>query len=97
MLKLEESPQSMKEPILARRAVVTWLAKRPVRHLDSKGKSLQKVDRLIKIPYISKENADEDPKIRVSVKDEELIGKKMREAMLAKEKPIRLENVRLYV
>ena len=59
-----------KEPILARRAAATWLAKMPVRRLDSKGKSLQKVDRLIEILYISERNADEDPKIRVSVTDE---------------------------
>ena len=45
MLRLEESPQWAKEPILARRAVMTWLAKRPVWRPDSKGKSLQKVDR----------------------------------------------------
>ena len=97
MLKSEESSQWVKEPILARRAVATLLAKRPVRRPDSKGKSLQKVDGLIDIPYISKENADEDLEIRVSVKDEGLIGKKMREAMLTKGKPIVLEKVRLYV
>ena len=34
------------------------------------GKSLHKIDRLIEILYISEENANEDPKIRVSVKDE---------------------------
>ena len=55
---------------MAGRAAATLLAKRPVRHLDSEGKSLQKVDGLVEIPYISEENADEDPKIRVSVKDE---------------------------
>ena len=37
---------------------------------NSKGKSLHKVDGLIKILYIFEENADEDSKIRVSVKDE---------------------------
>ena len=74
--------------------MATWLAKRPVRHLDSKGISLQKIDGLIEIPYIFKENADEDREIRVSVKDEELIGKKMREGMLANGKPIVLEKVR---
>ena len=40
---------------------------------------------------------DEDPEIRVYVKDEGLIGKKMRKAMLANEKSIVLEKVRLYV
>ena len=71
--------------------------KRPVQGPDFEGKSRQKVDGLIEIPYISKENANEDLEIRVSVKDEGLIGKKMRKAMLAKGKPIVLEKVRLYV
>ena len=70
MLNPEESPHWAKEPILARRAATIWLAKRRVRRPDSKGKSLHKVDGLIEILYISEENADEDPKIRVSVKDE---------------------------
>ena len=73
---------------MARRAATTWLAKRSVWCPYSKGKSLQKVDRLIEIPYIFEENDDENPEVRVSVKDEGLIGKKMREAMLAKGKPI---------
>ena len=38
MLKPVESPRWAKEPILARRAAATWLAKRP-RRPDSKGKS----------------------------------------------------------
>ena len=45
MLKSEESPQWAKKPILARRETATWLVKRPVQCLDSKGKSLQKVNR----------------------------------------------------
>ena len=94
MLKPKESPQWAKEPILARRASATWLAKRSVRRPDSKGKSLQKVDGLIEILYIFEENTDDDHEIRVFVKDEGLIGKKMREAMLVKGKPIGLENVR---
>ena len=46
VLKPAESPQLVKEPILARRLAATWLTKRPVRLPDSKGKSLQKVNRL---------------------------------------------------
>ncbi|XP_022151410.1 activator of 90 kDa heat shock protein ATPase homolog [Momordica charantia] len=64
---------------------------------DSAGKSLQKVDGLVEMPYISDENADEDPEVKISVKDEGPIGKRMKEAMLAKGKPIVLEKVRLYV
>ena len=39
----------------------------------------------------------EDSEVRISLKDEGPIGKKMREVMLAKGKPIVLEKVRLYV
>ncbi|XP_022987469.1 uncharacterized protein LOC111485008 [Cucurbita maxima] len=56
-----------------------------------------KVNRLLEILYIFYENADEDPEVRVSVKDEGKNGKKMKEVMLAKGKPIVLEKVRLYV
>jgi len=55
MLKPEESPHWANEPILARRAAATWLAKMPMRRPDSKGKSLQKVDGLIEILYIFEE------------------------------------------
>ena len=67
----------MKEPILARRLTTTWFVKRPALRLDFKGKSLH--GGLIEISYISNENADEDLGARVSVKDEEPIGKKMKE------------------
>ena len=43
---------------------------------NSEGKSLQKVDGLVEISYISDEKADEDPEFRVSVKDEGKIEKK---------------------
>ena len=59
----------------------SWLLKKLVRRLDSKGKSRQKVNRFLKILYIFDGNAHEDSEVRVSVKDEGLIGKKMREAM----------------
>ena len=94
MLKPEESPQWAKEPILARRTAATWLVKRPVRRPDSKGKSLQKVDRFLEILYLFDGNAHEDSEVRVSMKDEGKIGKKMEKTMLAKKKPIVLEKVR---
>ncbi|XP_023544859.1 uncharacterized protein LOC111804331 [Cucurbita pepo subsp. pepo] len=85
----------VKETILARRPAATLLAKRSVRCPDSEGKSLRKVDGLVKIPYISNKNADEDHEVRIFVKDEGSIGKKIREAMLAKGKS--MKKVRLYV
>ncbi|XP_059428455.1 uncharacterized protein LOC132162207 [Corylus avellana] len=64
---------------------------------DADGKSLLKADGLVEIPYIADENADEDPDLRVSVKDEGPIGKRLKEAMLAKGKPLILVKVRVYV
>jgi activator of HSP90 ATPase len=58
---------------------------------------LLKADGFVEIPYIADENADEDPDLRVSVKDEGPIGKTLKEAMLAKGKPLILEKVRVYV
>ncbi|KAJ6994211.1 activator of 90 kDa heat shock protein ATPase [Populus alba x Populus x berolinensis] len=64
---------------------------------DSEGNSLLKVDGSVEIPYISDENADEDPEIRVTVKDESPIGKTLKNAMFAKGKPMVEDKVRVYV
>ncbi|KAJ6864568.1 hypothetical protein NC651_035198 [Populus alba x Populus x berolinensis] len=64
---------------------------------DSEGNSLLKVDGSVEIPYISDENADEDPEIRVTVKDEGPIGKTLKDAMFSKGKPVVEEKVRVYV
>ena len=77
--------------------MTTCLAKRLVLHPNFEGRSLQKVDGLVKILYIFYENTGENLEVMVSVNDESPFGKKMKEAMLAKEKSIVLENVRLYI
>lgn len=64
---------------------------------DSDGKSLLKVDGAVEIPYIADENADEDPEVKISVKDDGPIGRRIKEAMVAKGKPVILEKVRVYV
>lgn len=64
---------------------------------DADGTSLHKVDGSVEIPYIADENADEDPELRVTVKDEGPIGKRLKEAMVAKGKPIIFEKVRVFV
>ncbi|KAF5941237.1 hypothetical protein HYC85_022404 [Camellia sinensis] len=64
---------------------------------DSDGQTLLCADGIVEIPYISDENADEDPEIRVSVKDEGPIGKRLKEAFMAEGKPFVLEQVRVYV
>ncbi|ERN11128.1 activator of 90 kDa heat shock protein ATPase homolog [Amborella trichopoda] len=64
---------------------------------DSEGKSLQKVDGDVEFPYIADENADEDPEVKIIVKDDGPIGKCLKEAFISKGKPILLERVRKYV
>ncbi|KAJ1423285.1 START-like domain superfamily [Sesbania bispinosa] len=59
---------------------------------DSDGKILNRVNGTVEIPYISDENADEDPEVRVTVKDEGPIGKRLKEAMVAKGKPLILDK-----
>ncbi|XP_058771308.1 uncharacterized protein LOC131644743 [Vicia villosa] len=64
---------------------------------DSDGKILHKVVGSFEIPYISDENADEDPEVRVSVKDEGVIGKSLKDAVVVKGKAVILEKVRVWV
>ncbi|KAL5059493.1 hypothetical protein RYX36_031097 [Vicia faba] len=64
---------------------------------DTEGNSLMKVNGTVEIPYISDENADEDPDIRVTVEDEGPIGKRIKDAMFLKGKGLILEKVRVWV
>lgn len=64
---------------------------------DPDGKSVIKCDGTVEIPYIADENADEDPEVKILVKDEGPLGKRLKEAMVAKGKPVILEKVRVYV
>ncbi|KAL6986979.1 hypothetical protein U1Q18_012739 [Sarracenia purpurea var. burkii] len=64
---------------------------------DPEGKSLLRADGTVEVPYIADENADEDPEIKVIVKDEGPIGKRLKEAFMAKGKPFVLEKIRVYV
>ncbi|XP_030516110.1 activator of 90 kDa heat shock protein ATPase homolog 1 [Rhodamnia argentea] len=64
---------------------------------DSDGKSLLKVDGTVEIPYIADENADEDPEVKVLVKDDGPIGRRLKEAMGSRGKPVILEKVRVFV
>ncbi|KAJ3679573.1 hypothetical protein LUZ60_017584 [Juncus effusus] len=57
-----------------------------------------KVVGTVEVPYLADENADEDPEVRVCVRDEEgPVGKRIKDAMLVKGKPIILEKIRTYV
>ncbi|GFY99832.1 aha1 domain-containing protein [Actinidia rufa] len=64
---------------------------------DADGKTLLRVDGTVEVPYIADENADEDPEVRVTVKDEGPIGKRLKEAFAEKGKKFVLEQIRVYV
>lgn len=64
---------------------------------DSEGKTLLKADGSIDIPYISDENADEDPEIRITVRDDGPVGNRLKEAFVARGKSFVLEQVRSFV
>ncbi|GAB4843770.1 hypothetical protein Ancab_013735 [Ancistrocladus abbreviatus] len=64
---------------------------------DENGQSILKVDGSVEIPYISDENADEDPELKITVKDDGPIGKRLKDAFMAKGKPLIHEKVRVYV
>ncbi|GMH28372.1 hypothetical protein Nepgr_030215 [Nepenthes gracilis] len=64
---------------------------------DDNGQSLIRVDGSVEIPYISDENADEDPELKVTVNDDSPIGRRLKDAFIAKGKPLVLEKIRVYV
>ncbi|KAL9267590.1 Activator of 90 kDa heat shock protein ATPase homolog 1-like protein [Drosera capensis] len=64
---------------------------------ETTGEVILRVEGLVEVPYLSDENAGEDPEIRVSVKDEGPIGRRLREAFLAKGKGLVWEKIRVYV
>lgn len=64
---------------------------------DGNGNSLAKVSGIFEFPYVADENADEDPEIKVQVKDESPVGQRLREAFLAKGKPVVLKKLAQFV
>ncbi|KAI4371961.1 hypothetical protein MLD38_010250 [Melastoma candidum] len=61
------------------------------------GSEIVSVDGTVDIPYLADENADEDPEVRITVKDEGEVGKRCRDAMAKEGKKMILEKVRVYV
>ncbi|XP_014492138.1 uncharacterized protein LOC106754614 [Vigna radiata var. radiata] len=51
----------------------------------------------LEIPYISKKNADKDLKLRTTVDDKGPVGKRIKDAVISKGKPLILEKVRVWV
>ncbi|CAM8969792.1 unnamed protein product [Rhodiola kirilowii] len=64
---------------------------------DGDGNTLLKAEGNVEIPYIADENADEDPEIRFTVRDDGPVGKRLKDAMATKGKQLILEKVRVYV
>ncbi|KAK1302960.1 hypothetical protein QJS10_CPB12g01527 [Acorus calamus] len=55
------------------------------------------VEGTVEIPYIADENAGEDPEIKVTVRDGGPVGARLKEAFLARGKPVVLEKIRVFV
>ncbi|KAL6502795.1 hypothetical protein OROHE_024222 [Orobanche hederae] len=65
---------------------------------DSDGDSvILSTEGSVEVPYISDENAGEDPEIRFTIKDDGPIGKRLKEAFIAKGKPFVFEKIREFV
>lgn len=64
---------------------------------DSEGNSVLCTEGSVEVPYISDENAGEDPEIKISIKDDGPIGKRLKEEFVAKGKPFVFEKIREYV
>lgn len=60
---------------------------------------LLKVQGSVEVPYLADENADEDPEVRVTVRggDNGPVERRIKEAFLAKGKPVILEKIRAFV
>lgn len=65
--------------------------------MDESGNSILKSEGSVEIPYIADENAGEDPEVKITVKDEGPIGKRLKDAFLAKGKPVILDKIKGYV
>lgn len=64
---------------------------------DESGNSILKSEGSVEIPYIADENAGEDPEVKITVKDEGPIGKRLKDAFLGKGKPVILDKIKGYV
>ncbi|XP_009771571.1 uncharacterized protein [Nicotiana sylvestris] len=64
---------------------------------EADNNSVTKIEGNVEIPYIADENADEEPEIKVNVKEDGPIGKKLKDAFVEKGKPFVLEQVKAYV
>lgn len=64
---------------------------------DEEGNSILRSQGKVEVPYISDENAGEDPEVRVTFEDDGPVGKRIKDAFLVKGKGLVLEKIRGYV
>ncbi|XP_072974394.1 uncharacterized protein [Typha angustifolia] len=62
------------------------------------GEALLKISGTLEVPYLADENAGEDPEVRITVRDDDgPIGRRIKDAFIAKGKPVIFEKIRAYV
>ncbi|KAG6511323.1 hypothetical protein ZIOFF_029383 [Zingiber officinale] len=65
---------------------------------DGSAPPLLKVSGTVEVPYLADENAGEDPEVRITLRDDDgPIGRRIKDAFLAKGKPVILEKLRIFV
>lgn len=65
---------------------------------DGDASPLLRLTGSVEVPYLADENASEDPEIRVTVRDDDgPIGRRIKDAFIAKGKPVVLQRIRSYV
>ncbi|CAL9042990.1 uncharacterized protein LOC135623719 [Musa acuminata AAA Group] len=62
------------------------------------GDPLVNVSGSVEVPYLADENAGEDPEVRITIRDDDgPVGRRIKDAFIAKGKPVVLEKLRAYV
>lgn len=65
---------------------------------DPSSDPIAKVTGTVEIPYLADENADDDPEMRITVRDDDgPVGKRVKDAFFAKGKPVILEKIKEFV
>ncbi|KMZ71719.1 Activator of 90 kDa heat shock protein ATPase [Zostera marina] len=65
---------------------------------DPSSGPIAKVNGTVEIPYLADENADEDPELRITVRDDDgPVGKRVKDAFFTKGKPVILEKIKEFV
>ncbi|XP_020599461.1 activator of 90 kDa heat shock protein ATPase homolog [Phalaenopsis equestris] len=66
--------------------------------VDGNAEPLLRLTGSFEVPYLADENAGDDPEVRITVRDDDgPIGRRIKDAFIAKGKPVVLEKIRSYV